>query len=60
MPFLLGPGLQRRTMLKHHRRRIAPWYNTSWPMHHLGRIPPVEAEANYYDQTSDGQPAAHT
>jgi putative transposase len=36
------------------------WYNTSRLMHHLGRIPPTEAEANYYATTRDGQPAAHT
>jgi putative transposase len=36
------------------------WYNTSRLMHHLGRIPPVEAEANYYAQTIDDQPVAHT
>ena len=36
------------------------WYNTGRLMHHLGRIPPVEAEANYYAQARDGQPAGHT
>ena len=36
------------------------WYNTSRLMHHLGRIPPTEAEANYYATTGDGRPAAHT
>jgi hypothetical protein len=29
-------------------------------MHHLGPIPPVEAEANYYAENSDGRPAEHT
>ena len=36
------------------------WYNTSRLMHHLGRRSPLEAEANYYATTDDGQPAAHT
>ena len=36
------------------------WYNESRLMHHLGRIPPAEAEANYYATTRDGRPAAHT
>lgn len=29
-------------------------------MHHLDRIPPVEAESNYYAKARDSQPAAHT
>ena len=28
-------------------------------MHHLGRIPPVEAETNYYADISAGRPAKH-
>ena len=36
------------------------WYNTSRLMHHLGRIPPVEAETNYYADIGAGQPARHT
>ena len=36
------------------------WYNTSRRMHRLDRRPPAEAEANYYAQTRDDQPVAHT
>ena len=36
------------------------WYTTSWLMHHLGRIPPVEAETNYHADISAGRPAWHT
>jgi putative transposase len=36
------------------------WYNTSRLMHRLDRRPPAEAEANYYAQTRDDQPVAHT
>jgi hypothetical protein len=37
------------------------WYNTSRLMHHLGRIPAVEAEAeaNYNAPTTGGRSAAH-
>lgn len=31
------------------------WYNTSRLMHRLGRRPPLEAEADYYDQHHDQQ-----
>ena len=33
------------------------WYNTSRLMHRLGRRPPAEAEADYYADHQDGQPA---
>ena len=33
------------------------WYNQQRLMHRLGRIPPAEAEAEYYDQLDAGQPA---
>ena len=37
------------------------WYNTSRLMHRLGRSPPAEAEAEYYDHHRAGHPAqAHT
>jgi hypothetical protein len=36
------------------------WYNTGRLTHHLGRITPVEAEANYDAQTRDDQTAVHT
>lgn len=33
------------------------WYNQQRLMHRLGRIPPAEAEAEYYDQLDARQPA---
>ena len=33
------------------------WFNKQRLMHRLGRIPPAEAEANYYAQTVTDQPA---
>ena len=33
------------------------WYNQQRLMHRLGRIPPAEAEAEYYDQRNARQPA---
>lgn len=57
-PFRRGP-LDRLSDLEMITADWVHWYNTSRLMHHLGRIPPTEAEANYY-ATSDGRPAAHT
>jgi putative transposase len=36
------------------------WYNTSRLMHRLDRRPPAEAEADYYAQTRNDRPVAHT
>jgi putative transposase len=37
------------------------WYNISRLMHRLGRRPPAEAEAEYYDHDRTGHPGqAHT
>ena len=36
------------------------WYNTQRLMHRLGRIPPAEAETNYYTKTDPTEPAGHT
>jgi putative transposase len=36
------------------------WYNHARLMHHLGRRPPAEAEADYYATNRDGQPADPT
>jgi putative transposase len=58
-PFRRGP-LDRLSDLEMITADWVHWYNFSRLMHHLGRIPPVEAEANYYATTGDGQPAAHT
>jgi putative transposase len=35
------------------------WYNTQRLTHRLGRIPPAEAEANYYATIDTAAPAAH-
>jgi putative transposase len=58
-PFRNGP-LDRLSDLELITADWVHWYNTRRLMHHLGRIPPVEAEANYYAQTRDGQPVVHT
>jgi putative transposase len=58
-PFRRGP-LNRLSDLEMITADWVHWYNASRLMHHLGRIPPAEAEANYYATTSDGRPAAHT
>jgi hypothetical protein len=55
-PFRNGP-LDRLSDLEVITADWVQWYNTRRLMHHLGRIPPVEAEANYYAQARDGQPA---
>ena len=36
------------------------WYNTSRLMHRLGRRPPAEVEAEYYDQQTNDQLVVHT
>jgi len=36
------------------------WYNTERFMHRLGRVPPVEAEVDYYATTDAANPAVHT
>jgi len=58
-PFRRGP-LDRLSDLEMITADWVHWYNSSRLMHHLGRIPPVEAEANYYATTRDGRSAAQT
>ena len=58
-PFRRGP-LDRLSDLEMITADWVHWYNTSRLMHHLGRIPPAEAEANYDATTGDDQPTAHT
>ncbi|PYE11859.1 integrase-like protein [Williamsia limnetica] len=48
-PFRIGP-LTRLGDVEYLTSRWVHWYNTSRLMHRLGRIPPVEAEQNYYTQ----------
>ena len=58
-PFRRGP-LNRLSDLEMITADWVHWYNSSRLMHHLGRIPPVEAEARYYATSRDDRPAAHT
>ena len=58
-PFRRGP-LERLSDLEMITADWVHWYNTSRLMHHLGRIPPAEAETNYYADISAGRPATHT
>ncbi|QTI69866.1 IS3 family transposase [Gordonia polyisoprenivorans] len=48
-PFRTGP-LRRVGDVEHLTARWVHWYNTRRLMHRLGRIPPIEAERNYYTQ----------
>lgn len=48
-PFRVGP-LTRLGDVEYLTSRWVYWYNSSRLMHRLGRIPPVEAEQNYYTQ----------
>lgn len=36
------------------------WYNTERLMHRLGRVPPAEAEADYYAANDPADRAGHT
>ena len=58
-PFRRGP-LDRLSDLEMITADWVSWYNSSRLMHHLGRRPPAEAEADYYATNRDGRPAAHT
>jgi putative transposase len=58
-PFRRGP-LDRLSDLEMITADWVHWYNSARLMHHLGRIPPAKAEANYHATTSDGRPTAHT
>ena len=51
-PFRTGPT---RTLadLEEITSAWVHWYNTSRLMHRLGRRPPAEAEAGYYQQAKD-------
>jgi putative transposase len=59
-PFRRGP-IRTLADLEHITSAWVHWYNTRRLMHHLGRIPPAEAEAAYYAATDAATPAAsHT
>ena len=51
-PFPAGPS---RTLadLEEITSAWVHWYNTARLMHRLGRMPPAEAEAEYYQQVKD-------
>jgi Integrase core domain len=59
-PFRNGP-LETLADLEEITSAWVHWYNTSRLMHRLGRRPPAEAEAEYYDHHRAGHPdTAHT
>ena len=58
-PFRSGP-FARLSDIEQATSRWVHWYNQDRLMHHLGRRPPVEHEANHYAQISDDQLVGHT
>jgi transposase InsO family protein len=58
-PFRTGPLLTLGD-LEHITSAWVHWYNAARLMHRLGRIPPAEAEAEYYAQQPVGQHTGHT
>jgi putative transposase len=58
-PFRHGPITTLADLEESTSARVT-WYNNDRLMHRLGRIPPAEAEANYYATTTTANPAAHT
>lgn len=57
-PFRCGP-LDRLGDVEHLTASWVGWYNSSRLMHRLGRIPPIEAERNYYTQHAATSVEAH-
>ena len=57
-PFRRGP-LTTLAEVEHVTASWVYWYNTPRLMHRLGRVPPIEAEAEYYADHDDG-PVVHT
>lgn len=55
-PFRRGP-LNTLGDVEHITADYVAWYNQQRLMHRLGRIPPAEAEAQYYSQFVTSQPA---
>ena len=51
-PFRAGPVRTQADRVEITSARVH-WYNTSRLMHRLGRRPPAEAEAAYYQQARD-------
>jgi len=46
--------------LEHATSSWVHWYNTERLMHRLGRVPPAEAEADYYAANDPANRAGHT
>jgi putative transposase len=59
LPFRHGP-LTTLTDLEEATSAWVHCYNNNRLMHHPGRRPPTEAEADYYARTDTANPAAHT
>lgn len=55
-PFRCGP-LKTLGDVEYITADYIAWYNQQRLMHRLGRVPPAEAEANYYSQTVTDRPA---
>ena len=58
-PFRPGP-IRTLADLEHMTSAWVSWYNTTRLMHRLGRIPPAEAEAEYYARLQAGEHTGHT
>jgi putative transposase len=58
-PFRTGP-FARLSDIEAATSAWVHWYNQDRLMHRLGRRPPVEHEADYYAQISEGRPVAHS
>lgn len=57
-PFRTGP-LRHVGDVEHLTAVWVGWFNVSRLMHRLGRIPPIEAEQNYYTQRAATSVEAH-
>ena len=58
-PFRAGP-IRTLADLENMTSAWVSWYNTTRLMHRLGRIPPAEAEAEYYARLQAGKHTDHT
>jgi len=58
-PFRVGP-IRTLADLENMTSAWVSWYNERRLMHRLGRIPPAEAEAEYYARLQAGEHTGHT
>lgn len=58
-PFRTGP-IRTLSDLENTTAAWVSWYNTTRLMHRLGRIPPAEAEAEYYARLQAEKHTGHT